>query len=165
MKKLIPLILPVVGISIGIGAGLFLQKDSAPLKQDPVRNAAIQDTSSIDKKEEALKSDAALNYVKLSNQFIVPVIERNAVSAIIVISLSLEIHSDDTESIYAKEPKLRDGFLQVLFDHSNMGGFQGAFTNTATMATLRRSLLAVARKAAGEVITDVLITELARQDV
>lgn len=171
MKKLIPLFLPVVGIGAGISAGLFLQDkahDSAAHQtvavEQPDTNTGTHTDDTHDTGDHDEKIGAP-QYVKLNNQFIVPVIEQDEVTSIVVLSLSLEISSGDSDTIYAKEPKLRDGFLQVLFDHANMGGFTGAFTNSSKMATLRRSLLSVARKAAGDGVTDVLITDLARQNV
>ena len=67
-------------------------------------------------------------------------------------------------AIYSKEPKLRDSFLQVLFDHANIGGFDGAFTNANNLAVLRGALREVAQKDMGDQVTDVLIVEIARQD-
>ena len=163
MKKLIPLILPLMGVCAGIGAGVYLKAGAAPQAVTAEEHSsAASDHASPDHKGEPLSPP---QYVKLNNQFIVPVIEKDQVSSIVVLSISLEVESTDSEGIFAMEPKLRDSFLQVLFDHSNMGGFQGAFTNAAKMASLRRSLLAVAKQVSGDKITDVLITDLARQNV
>ena len=68
-------------------------------------------------------------YVKLNNQFVVPVVEDGRVAAMVVLSLSLEVEAGNTEAVYQREPKLRDAFLQVLFDHANVGGFCGSFTD------------------------------------
>lgn len=173
MKKLIPLLLPVFGICAGVGAGLYLKKNdlSAPAEMHAATESKPHNTTDGDHSRDAHSTDdhdtsaSTPIYVKLNNQFIVPVIESDEVTSIVVLSLSIELKDGNSEAIYAKEPKLRDGFLQVLFDHSNMGGFAGAFTNSGKMATLRRSLLSVARKAVGDGVTDVLITDLARQDV
>ncbi|WP_319825060.1 flagellar basal body-associated FliL family protein [Thalassovita sp.] len=164
MKKLIPLVLPVIGLAAGIGAGIYLPGHTQP----PLSSEQATDTDHAQpapRETAAAHDPATLEYVKLNNQFIVPVITRDAVSAIIVLSLSLEAREGSRENIYAKEPKLRDSFLQVLFDHANMGGFDGAFTDATRMETLRKALLAVARKAAGDMVTDILITDLGRQDV
>lgn len=164
MKKLLPLVLPVIGLAAGIGAGIVLP-GHAP-KSPPTEQAEPAHTVPETQHEPSLDSTtSALEYVKMNNQFIVPVITRDQVSAIIVLSLSLETREGSREAIYAKEPKLRDSFLQVLFDHANMGGFDGAFTDATRMETLRKALLAVARKAAGDMVTDILITDLGRQDV
>lgn len=107
----------------------------------------------------------AYDYVKMTNQFVVPVVEGEKVTAMVVVSLSLEVSPGATEFVYALEPKLRDGFLQVLFDHANMGGFGGAFTDSSMMAVLRRSLLQIARRDLGSVVNDIMIVDIARQDV
>lgn len=103
-------------------------------------------------------------YVKLSNQFVVPVVQNEAVSSMVVIALSLEVHSGQKETIFLREPKLRDAYLQVLFDHANLGGFKGEFTNSGNLDVLRSALLEVSHDAVGELITDVLIVDIARQD-
>lgn len=162
MKKLIPLLLPIVGTAAGIGAWWFLNPSAtdvppaAPQKVAPPNHGEVHTTDD---------GTGQTSYIKLNNQFIVPVIDKERVSAIIVLSLSLEIEgSNAAERVYAKEPKLRDSFLQVLFDHSNIGGFHGAFTDASKISVLRRQLLSVAQMTLGNQVTDVLITNLARQD-
>jgi hypothetical protein len=80
-------------------------------------------------------------------------------------SLSIELEAGNSELIYRREPKLRDAFLQVLFDYANMGGFRGEFTNTGKLDVLKSGLLEVAQGVVGKVVTGVLITDLARQDM
>ena len=63
-----------------------------------------------------------------------------------------------------KFPTLDDGFLEVLFAHANAGGFAGTFTETANMDALRAALLEVAKKSLSERVSDVLITDIVRQD-
>ena len=104
-------------------------------------------------------------YVKLNNQFVVPVVERDELSALVVMSLSLEAVEGMSDRIYALEPKLRDALLQVLFDHANMGGFRGAFTRSDVMIPLRTALREAAQRELGPDIVDVLIMEISRQDV
>jgi hypothetical protein len=104
------------------------------------------------------------DYVKLSNQFVVPVVEGGRVAAMVILSLTLEVPPGATESIYAREPKLRDAFLQVLFDHANAGGFRGAFTDGANLILLRRALLEAGQKVSAGAVKDVLIADIVRQD-
>ncbi len=82
----------------------------------------------------------------------------------VMMSLSLEVVPGISDSFYSIEPKLRDRFLQVLFDHANTGGFGGNFTNSDNLSVLRKSLLNVARKEMGDGVTKVLITSVNRQD-
>ncbi len=69
-----------------------------------------------------------VEYVKLNNQFVVLVMEGAEIQSLVILSLSVEVAAGQAELVYAREPKLRDTFLRVLFDHANMGGFDGPFT-------------------------------------
>lgn len=151
MRKLFPLLIAIVGLAAGAGAGLMLRKPAA--EPAPVTEAAP-----------AAPDPALVEYVKLNNQFIVPVLEGGRVASLVAMSLSLEIATGNSEQVFAREPKLRDAFLQVLFDHANTGGFRGSFTDAANLVVLRRALMEQARLILGEMVSDVLITEIARQD-
>jgi flagellar protein FliL len=187
MKKLLPVILALLGSAAGAGAGFMLRpatdaatSDShAPAAADAEHGAAPTDTEhAADAKpaadaehaadgEHATEGEHAENgpeYVKLNNQFVVPVVENGNVTAMVILSLSLEVSPGSTEAVYAREPKLRDVFLQVLFDHANSGGFRGTFTDGANLVVLRTALLEIARRTLGEIVTDVLIVDIARQD-
>lgn len=166
LGKILPVAIALVGLGGGVGAGLFLRP--APVPEDHAAEAG--DTSP----DEAHAAEAggdhggqeegAPEYVKLNNQFVVPVVEKSRVAAMVVLSLSLEIAAGNTETVYQREPKLRDVFLQVLFDHANTGGFAGSFTDGSNLITLRTSLKEAAALVLGPVVTDVLITDIARQD-
>ncbi len=167
MGKLLPMILALVGLGGGVGIGLFLRP--APTAEGQAGEHAEGTPKEGDHAEagegEAGESEkGASEYVKLSNQFVVPVVEKSRVAAMVVLSLSLEVGSGNTDMVYQREPKLRDAFLQVLFDHANIGGFAGSFTDGSNLITLRTSLKEAAALVLGPVITDVLITDIARQD-
>ena len=150
MRMLLPILLLLIGLGGGAGAGLMLRPDAAPHQAQEVV-------------EEAEPTDR--EYVKLSNQFIIPVVTGEKVSALVVISLSVEVGTGQREQIYSHEPKLRDEFLQVMFDHANTGGFSGEFTNFSNMEILRNGLNEVGRRIMPDVISDVLIVDIVRQDV
>lgn len=167
MGKLIPILLALIGLGAGIGAGFALRPDAADPQAaetcpctcpEPGAQPAIAD--------DADDADAAgSDFVRLNNQFVVPVVRSDEISALVVLSLSLEVPAGGSEPIYQREPKLRDRFLQVLFDHANAGGFDGAFTAGSNMDALRRALREVARAELGASVRDVLITDVARQDI
>lgn len=162
MKKLFPILLPILGTAAGVGAWWVLNSGTPDAPRSSVQT---EETARQGEAHAADDPTSQTSYIKLNNQFIVPVIDKERVSAIIVLSLSLEIEGNNAaERVYAKEPKLRDSFLQVLFDHSNIGGFHGAFTDASKISVLRRQLLSVAQMTLGNQVTDVLITNLARQD-
>ena len=166
MGKLVPVLLALAGLGAGIGGGLVT-------RPDPVDMSASSSCSELDA-EHALTAEAqtpeemensnSLDYVKLNNQFVVPVVKDGSVTALVVLSLSLEMTSGGPELVYKREPKLRDAFLQVLFDHANTGGFDGHFTSGKNMDNLRNALRESAIKTLGAVVSDVLIVDVARQD-
>lgn len=153
IRKLIPLILALVGLGAGLGAGVFLR----PAPAEPA-------VAEKDAEETAEAEKPPPDYVKLNNQFVVPIVEDGRVVSMVVLSLSLEVAPGNSETIYSREPKIRDVFLQVLFDHANTGGFRGSFTDGSNMIVLRRALKEKAIGVMGDIVTDVLITEIARQD-
>jgi flagellar protein FliL len=153
IRKLLPILLALVGLGAGLGAGLFLRPPPPdPVEAEKAAEAAMD--------EEVIPPD----YVKLNNQFVVPIVEGGRVASMVVLSLSLEVTAGSTETVYSREPKIRDVFLQVLFDHANTGGFRGSFTDGSNLVLLRRALKEKAVGVVGEAVTDVLITEIARQD-
>lgn len=166
--KLLPLLLAILGLGAGVGAGLALRPEPEVGATDlcgpaaegmPAAEVPPQPVSPIDA-QGALTKD----YVKLNNQFIVPILQEGSVRSMIILSLSLEVPIGGSELVYKLEPKLRDNLLQVLFDHANTGGFSGAFTDANKMAVLRLALLETAQRLIGSQVSDVLISDIARQD-
>ncbi|MFQ6550779.1 flagellar basal body-associated FliL family protein [Aestuariibius insulae] len=151
MKLVLPLVLALVGIGAGVGAGLTLRPAS--------------ETASGDMMSDAPEMEATSVFARLNNQFVVPVVVDGTVRSLVVLSLSLEVDEGAENTVYNREPRIRDAFLRVLFEHANLGGFEGPFTQTDLLEALRRNLLAAARDAVGSEVRDVLIIEIVRQDV
>lgn len=164
MAKLIPLLLALLGIGAGIGAGLLLKE---PRSQEELSSPCgeMDPSPKADEKPKPEKNADNVEYVKLTNQFIVPVVSEGRISAMMVLALSVEVDSGKSENVYSHEPKLRDAFLQVLFDHANNGGFAGSFTSSPNMDVLRRALRETGQSLFGNLVRDILITDIARQDV
>jgi flagellar FliL protein len=176
MKKLlIPLVLLLVGVGGGVGAGLALSPAPAEEEMAALANPcgdvpaagshAAEEAPAEDATDEGEEpGTAGRDYVRLNNQFVVPVVEGSEVASLVLLSLSVETPAGQQDAVLMIEPKLRDAFLQVLFDHANTGGFEGMFTAASAMRTLRAALLRAAQAEAGDLVTDVLIVELVRQD-
>jgi flagellar protein FliL len=179
MKKLLPVILAILGLTLGTGAGIALKPkpeetandassgSTGEMKlgnpEDVARQEAEQPQRRSAKEDKGL--EAGFEYVKLNNQFIVPVVSGSKVAALVVMSLSVEVPVGQKETVFTREPKLRDAFLQVLFDHANSGGFDGVFTTGEKMDDLRGSLFEAATSVLGSAASDVLIIDIVRQDV
>lgn len=172
MRKILPILLALIGLGAGGAAGYFLRPPPAAIEAEM---ATQSETSSAEQGHEGASAEAGsdtakdgaeptVEYVKLNNQFVVPVITHGAVSSLVVLSLSIEVTVGNTEKVYAAEPKIRDTLLQVLFDHANAGGFEGEFTETAKMEDLRSALTEATRTILGDIVKQVLISDIARQD-
>ncbi|MBO9476281.1 flagellar basal body-associated FliL family protein [Shimia sp. R11_0] len=166
MKKLLPIILLLVGVGGGVGAGLALRPEPTPPPAE--EHMAETDEKAAAKTEKPPKEEgppSGREYVDLNDQFIIPVVDDDAVSSLILVTLTLEVDSGERESIYQAEPRIRGALLQTMFDHANAGGFHGAFTNSSKLEPLRRTFLEVAQNVYGDEISDVLIIQITRQDV
>lgn len=160
IKKLIPVIFALIGLGIGAGAGLFLR----PAHEAASDGEAIAPEEAAENAAAEADPESLPDYVKLNNQFVVPVLQDGRVTSMVIMALSLEVKKGATEQVYAREPKVRDALLQVMFDHANAGGFEGAFTDGANLVFLRSALLEAAKSTLGDDVTDVLISDIARQD-
>lgn len=164
IKKLLPIVFLGAGLAAGVGAGLALAPSKAEMDKSEIKpDAGAAKDAKSDKAKKDEKADA-YEYLKLTKQFVVPVVADEEITALVTMSLSLEARPGITETFYEMEPKLRDSFLQVLFDHANTGGFDGAFTTSDNLEVLRRSLLEVAQKDFGQDVSRVLIMSVSRQD-
>ncbi len=174
MKFLIPLLIALVGLGAGVGAGLALKPEPEPSHEasadcgheggedcqtaeaDPFKTTPVA----------TKKHDEDLTYVPMEKPFVVPVFSGEKVIAMVVVSLSLETDLDGAHVVEAVQPRLRDSFLKALFRHANSGGFDGSFTSGQKMEDLKSALLEAGKTVMGEaMIGEVLITEIARQDV
>lgn len=152
----------LVGVGSGVGAGFALKPE--PVEDVLAEGHPCGDPTEVVEVAEPAPITEEREYAKLSNQFIIPVVDEGRVAALVVMSLNIEVTVGGLESIFAAEPKLRDGFLQVMFDHANIGGFSGNFTSGTNMRSLRNELLRVAQDISGSIVTDVLIIDIVRQD-
>ncbi len=179
MAPRLTLLLPVAGLLAGAGAGYALRPSAGagdPTAAEDHAGPAPAAASGHDapaasghEPSAATGHDAAATpgtheYVRLANQFVVPVIGEDRVTSLVILSLSLEVDAGMTEAVYNREPKLRDVFLRVLFDHANAGGFDGFFTGPEALDALRRALREAASGVVPEGLHDVLILDIVRQD-
>ena len=168
MKKLLlPLVFAIAGTGAGVGAAMFLQPSVEPEDAIKMSGDPCGDTSTVETKTanaDPITTPDPTEFAKLNNQFVVPVVDIDRIAAMVVVSLSIEVPEGNTQSVYDAEPRLRDKFLQVMFDHANIGGFSGNFTSSTNMRILRQELLRGARSVIGDNAYDVLILDIVRQD-
>jgi hypothetical protein len=187
VKKLLPLVIGLLGLGAGIGAGLALKPAvepehkvadcASPASEHGAATAAEGEPAASAPCEPATadpfaptapaekKPAAELAYVTMDKPFVVPVFAGEKVVAMVVLSLSVETDAETAHIIEAVKPRLRDAFLKAMFRHANSGGFDGSFTSGRKMEDLKSALLQAARDVMTEtLVEEVLITEIARQD-
>ncbi len=180
IKKLLPVLLILIGGGAGIAAGLVLQPAPEPeimeaadgeeaMSEDHMNEPVVPepvekvvDTSSDDPEH---PGESLFEYAEMSNQFVVPIVRSDVVTALVVMTLSLEVQPGSTDLVYSIEPRLRDAFLQAMFDHAAAGGFSGAFANNHNLSILKRLLRQKAYGVLGPLVNDILISDIARQDI
>lgn len=184
---LIPLILLIVGTGAGVGAGMFLAPKADPEAADHADTHESHDDPAhktheveITHKDNHGTDDHGADshddghgdghgngiaYVKMPNQFIVPVMEDGHMSAMIIMTIAMEAMESDEAYIMSHAPKIRDGFIQEMFKHAGLGWFSGDYTRSEPMALLRKSLLAKAHSIVGDKVKAILILDIARQEV
>jgi hypothetical protein len=167
MRALLPLVLALAGLGAGVGAGIVLRPAHAPeaaAEGEAAEAGAHAEAGGARAAPAPADPAAQPEFVKLNNQFVVPVVSGGRVASLVVLSVSLEVKPGSRETVFAHEPKLRDGFLRVLFGHANSGGFDGNFTSATSLRALRTGLLESARATLGDLVADVLIIDMMRQD-
>lgn len=192
MKKLLPLVLALLGLGAGMGAGVVLKPEPAEtaIAEACAQPDAAQAAEANEGHGEAQAAEAEpcepapadpfakaepeaghgiegdVAYVPLDKPFVVPVFRGGKIAAMVVVSLSVAVGHEAEATVETVQPRLRDSFLKVMFQHANSGGFDGSFTSGQKMADLHAALLAAARAVVKSgIVGEVLITEIARQDV
>ncbi|ABD57107.1 flagellar basal body-associated FliL family protein [Jannaschia sp. CCS1] len=169
MRLLLPIVLLLIGVGGGVGAGILLSGGpSSPETAETPEHAEDEDHEEHAASGETQRVEPAgegTEYVRINNQFVVPIVRSGAVRSLVVMSLSLEVDTGVNSAVFSLEPRLRDSFLRVMFAHANAGGFDGRFTEAEAMAPLRSALREAAQSVLGRGTThDVLITDITRQD-
>lgn len=174
---IVPLVLALIGAGGGIGAGVFLKEPSTTTESDEEHGDEHTSDDSHDGTDSSEDHGTASDdhggdhegneteFARLSNQFVVPILDDGEVTSLVVMSLSIEVTAGGQDIVFEREPRIRDAFLRTLFDHANMGGFDGNFTQSNTMDLLRRGLKTAARNVVGSDVLDVLIVDIVRQDI
>lgn len=177
MKKLIPVILALIGLGGGLFAGQTLRAPPEPEEgaehasaaaehgEEPAAGGQDVSRAHADGPPPAYDPDLNREYARLDRQFVAPVVEHEQVAALLILTLSVEVDAGQTAVVFEREPKLRDRFLKVLFRHAQSGAFNGAFTAAPVMEDLRGALLEAAQSVLGPIAHDVLVTDIIRQDL
>lgn len=155
MKKLFPVLIIIIGVAAGAGAGIFLK---------PVQTADPENEH-VDHEPSAIDEGAERSFVKIGKQTIVPVVNDGETRALMLFELAVDVPATRADQVHEMEPRLRDAFLRELFQMSYTGAFLTNFTEERIIEELRRNLTNAARTYLGHNQAEVLILDVMRQEM
>lgn len=171
-----------VGISLGGGSGKPSHEaaqsdsgdhggdhgsDNADKKKKEKKKAKKKKSKKDDKHggDHGKEGSESTGFMKFSRQFVVPVVSRDNVSALVILDINLELDPSATENAYSREPKVRDAILKTLLQLSNEGAFGPGLLEEENLNDVRARLLVAAQAILTDDVIDVLILNVARQDI
>ncbi len=164
MKKLLPIVIAVVGLGGGLAAGTMLKPDA--MAGDMSAEGGHGEMATADHGEghggghDAKKDEADdYIYVGLDKPFFAPVLRNNNKHTLVRLDIHLEVPSDLEEEIERHEPRLRDSFLRAVMNFAHEGGFARVHGSEG-FEVLSDDLLLSARKVLGKEVRAVLIGEI-----
>jgi flagellar basal body-associated protein FliL len=107
----------------------------------------------------------AVIYYKFTREFVVPIIRNGRVSSLVILNLNLEADASMGRKLYDMEPKLRDNIMTTLITLSNDGTTFESMTSVKNYESIRSLVLQNLGSVVKEGITNVLIVDLAKQDI
>lgn len=165
IRILLPTILMLLGLGGGIAAGVVMaDRGNLAVGAQNLAQESIPPDDQLESRDGRSASTSGLEYVRLNNQFMIPVVRHGAVRSMVVLSLTIEVLQGQSDVVFQREPRLRDALLRVMFAHANSGGFDGSFTSSNAMMPLREGLREAAAEVLGDLVVDVLIIDIGRQD-
>ena len=181
MKLVITSIVAIIFIAIGSFAGVILKTPTQAVASTSAAaegeashegDAKKKDDHGGDKKT-AKKGDkydkggssGDSAYYKFSREFVVPIMRRGQVKSLVILHISLETDSTTANNLFSEEPKLRDNIMTTLIELSNDGQTLEELTNVHNYETIRAMILMNLRDAISDSIKNVLIVDVAKQDL
>lgn len=110
-------------------------------------------------------SSSGGSYYKFSREFVVPIMRGGQVTSLIILHINLETDSSTADKLFADEPKLRDNIMTTLIGLSNDGVTLEQPTEIQNYETIRASILTNLQDSIDEGIQNVLIVDMAKQNL
>lgn len=105
------------------------------------------------------------SYYKFSREFVVPIMRGGHVNSLVILHISLETDNSTSERLFSEEPKLRDNIMTTLIALSNDGRTLEEPTNINNYETIRSMILMNLRDSIDTGIQNVLIVDMAKQNL
>ena len=177
MKLIITSIVAIVFIAVGSFAGVMVKpamevsasSESVEAEGDygaeKSGDYAGDKKAKKDDKYDKSESSGDSAYYKFSREFVVPIMRGGQVKSLVILHISLETDNATANNLFTEEPKLRDNIMTTLIELSNDGRTLEELTNVSNYETIRSMILMNLNEAISEKIKNVLIVDVAKQDL
>lgn len=163
MKKLLPILIALLGLGGGVAAGTILKPAEAVLTEADMSDGAHGADAAAGDDGHGAVDDDNIVYVGLDKPFFVPVMRHGRTNTLVRLDIHLEVPEDLEEDVKKHDPKLRDAFLRTVMNFSHEGGFSRVHGGEG-FTILRDDLLLSARQILGPSVKTVLIGEILARD-
>ena len=111
------------------------------------------------------EASADIQYFTFSREFVVPIMANQRVDSLVILNINLEAQSSVMEKLFSVKPKLRDNIMTTLVSLSNDGQTLVEPTSVDSYETIRSVILMNLNSVVATGIENVLIMDLAKQDL
>ncbi|MEO0450755.1 MAG: flagellar basal body-associated FliL family protein [Pseudomonadota bacterium] len=168
MKLILTSIVAIVFVALGSFAAVVL-KPPVQVAASPMGEAidgAVATEKKVEKKpEKASSSPGDSAYYKFSREFVVPIMRGGQVKSLVILHITLETDQGTADDLFSEEPKLRDNIMTTLIELSNDGRTLEELTNVSNYETMRSLVLMNLQSSISDEIKNVLIVDVAKQDL
>lgn len=157
-----------VGASSGASNPASVPKDQSDMSEKSGQNASEQvgkEDSRGAKDSHGNMAGGSVDYFKFTREFVVPVMRESRVESLVILNINLEVDSRVSSKLFAMEPKIRDNIMTTLIELSNDGKTLEAIANLENYESIRATVLMNLQKIIPEGIRNVLIVDMAKQQL
>ncbi|WP_340693077.1 flagellar basal body-associated FliL family protein [Hyphomonas sp.] len=182
MKNIIAAVVVVVCIVIGGIGGSFLKSSSvvssgkaedAKEKSHGAKEekgghgaeASAKDSHGKKDSHGAVVSSSGVEYFKFTREFVVPIMRESRVESLVILNINLEVDASEIQRLFSMEPKIRDNIMTTLIELSNDGATLDSIATLENYESIRSTVLLNLQKILPDGIRNVLIVDMAKQDL
>lgn len=104
-------------------------------------------------------------FYSFSREFVVPILRDSRVESLVILNINLETDPDISQELFALEPKLRDNIMTTLIKLSNDGNTFDTITDVDSYESIRAMILMNLQNVVPSGIHNVLILDMAKQNL
>jgi flagellar protein FliL len=110
-------------------------------------------------------SSSGVEYFKFSREFVVPIMRESRVESLVILNINLEVDASEIQRLFSMEPKIRDNIMTTLIELSNDGATLDSIATLKNYESIRSTVLLNLQTILPEGIRNVLIVDMAKQDL